>query len=272
MRVPHMKKLPVAALFAVLCSVCCIHPASAASFEELTPFFSVQHFDWSEYFGGKRLLKEEGELYSAGVVLGSVTDASLTLRLKEELFGGVIGYNGETQGANPIPVRTDVNYFGNRQDFDLGYRLPADYLRLEPFAGVGYRWWLRDLQNSTTASGQTVSGYTETWQTAYCRLGARGRYQNDAGWSVFAEGGAKYPFYTGNSVDFAGVGTTTFHPGGRWSAFAEGGITYRRFKLALSYEGFRFSQSPIKTVGTQGFFQPDSSSDLLGVSLGWNFR
>jgi hypothetical protein len=260
---------------AVLLSVCCAIPVTAASLDELTPFLSAQYFTWEEYSGGRRLLKESGPLFSGGilfeVIAPSDTPSALAFRGKGEVFGGIVDYRGETQAPNPVPVNTDVSYVGTRQDLDLGYRYTAGTWFLEPFAGLGYRWWLRGLQDSTSESGQRVSGYTEYWQTGYLRLGARGRYRDASGVSLFAEGGAKHPFYTGNSVDFAGTGVTTFRPQGRWSGFAETGVTYRHLKLALSYEGFRFAASPVLQVGTQRYLQPESSSDILGLNLGWAF-
>ena len=180
-------------------------------------------------------------------------------------------YDGETQAPSPVPVQTEVSYLGTRQDLDLGYRYTAERWFLEPFSGVGYRWWLRELHDSTSANGQAVSGYTEYWQTAYLRLGGHGRYRTPSGVSFTAEGGAKYPFYCGNSVNFAGSGVTTFRPVGEWSGFAEAGIGYRHLKLALSYEGFRFAASPTERVGTKDFFQPQSRSDIFGLNLGWAF-
>src|SRR6185369_297926 len=102
-----------------------------------------------------------------------------------------------------------------------GYRYSAASWDLEPFTGLGYRWWLRNLYNSTsTTSAERVSGYTEYWQTVYLRMGARGSYRHSSGISFFAEAGGKFPLYTGNSVDFVGSGVATFEPAGLWSAFA----------------------------------------------------
>lgn len=263
-----MKTLLLWAVF----SVCCALPASAASLDEVTPYFSSQYFTWEEHSDGRRILKERGPLFSGGILLGGITDFSLTLRGKAALFGGVVDYDGETQKPNPVPVRTDVAYFGTLQQFDVGYRFSSGNVRVEPFAALGYRWWLRDLHNATSVTGQPVSGYTEWWQVGYGRLGARGRYLMQSGVSVFAEGGATYPFYVANSVIFASSGTTTFRPVGELSGFAETGIAWSKLKLTLSYEGLRFSQSPVKFADNRYFLQPDSSSDIFGVSLGWAFR
>lgn len=259
-------------LLAVILSICCAIPASAASLEELTPFLSVQQYTWEEFSDGRRLLKESGQLVSGGLLVGAGSDHSLTLRARGELFGGVVDYDGETQAPDPVPVETEVNYLGVRTHFDLGYRVPSGELRIEPFGGLGYRWWLRDLEDSRASTGQRVSGYTESWLSWYGRLGARGSYLTSAGLSLFAEGGALYPFYTGNTVDFVGEGKTTFRPQGRLSGFAEAGASWRELRLSLYYEGFRWGRSPVKLVGIQGFLQPESTSDILGLSLGWNFR
>jgi hypothetical protein len=253
-------------------TVCWRSAVSAASLDLLTPYLSGQYFTWQEHSDGRTIVKESGPLFSAGVLAGAVTDFRMTLRGKGELFLGEVGYDGETQGGDPVPVHTDVFYFGATHQLDLGYRASTGRLNVEPFAGAGYRWWLRNLQDTRSATGVPVSGYSELWQTAYTRVGVRGRYLTSSGTSLYLEGGGKYPFFTGNSVDFTGFGTTTFRPAGRWSGFADAAIEWERLRLTLIYEGFRFSQSPIKRIGTRLFYQPDSSSDTIGLSVGWSFR
>jgi hypothetical protein len=260
------------AVIAVALVVCCAFPAAAATLEELTPYLSGQYYSWAEHSGGKRLLRETGPLFSTGVSVGAAFDSDLTVKGRAELFGGDIHYDGQTLPPNEEPVQTDVVYLGVKDECDIGYRVNYGAVDLEPFAGAGFRWWLRDLQNSTTQSGRPVVGYTESWETLYGRFGIRGRYQIPSGPTLFAEGGGKYPFYTGNSVDFANVGTVTFYPGSRWSGFAEAGTTFHHVKMTIFYEGFRFAPSAFKLVGTKYYFQPESSSDIIGLRLGWAFR
>jgi len=259
-------------LLAATLSLCCAVPAAAGSLEELTPYVSGQYFRWEEHQNNRRILKETGPLVSAGVVVGGSTNSSLTMRGRAEIFGAEVNYNGETQAPESVPARTEVNYFGIRNQFDLGHRFSSGSLRLEPFGGLGHRLWLRDIRSGTDATGQPFSGFTEFWQTGYGRLGARAAYPAPSGASFFAEAGALYPFYTGNTVDFVGSGTTTLHPRGKLSGFAETGITWNRLKLSLHYEGFRWSKSPVKAAGSELIFQPESRSDIFGLSLGWAFR
>ena len=269
-------------------------PAGAARFggvEELYFGPSVDYFQWKEFLGGTQVVKESGPLFGvdATVDLNLLqTDDAGALKLKGKLglFGGDVDYDGSITSTNPaydgLPVKSDVVHFGVRQEVDLGWRLPLQEVAVEPFGGIGYRWWLRDIDNSTTRdlAGQPlgVQGYTEYWQTVYARVGARGRYDVNGDLRFFVEGGARYPFYTENEADFPGVGTVTVKPGGAWSAFAEAGFRYRNFRTGIHYEGFRFAQSP----GVRGYsvsagkyvtiYQPRSESDVVGISFSWAIK
>lgn len=268
--------LPSIAAFLLLFGLAGAPSASAARFggvEEPTLSTSIQYFTWEEFDGGQRLLRESGPLYGfgggTGVGLLRTDRGTLLLDTRGELFGGVVGYDGQTQQG--APVDTDVVYFGLRAEGDVGWRFEAARASFEPFAGLGYRWWRRDLQNSTTSQNGTtlpVSGYLEQWRTAYLKLGLRGGYRYSDTVRMFVEAGARYPFATANDVDFPGLGRLTVRPGGLWTAFAEGGIRYGRFRPSVFYEGLRFSASPV----VSGVLQPDSSSDIIGVRLGWVFH
>lgn len=261
-------------------------PAFAAEkdvVEEWYLYPSVQYFTWEEFSGGKRLLKEEGALFGfGGGARFDLYRKSLMLKVNGELFGGVVDYRGQTQNLDDPsqderPLRTDVVYFGTKLESDLGWRMPTPAGSFEPFAGLGYRWWLRGLEDSTATdtSGNPfpVGGYTEVWHTIYTRLGLRWNHAVDSDFSLFAEGGGKYPFLNRNLVDYPGADTVTIKPEPRWSGFAEIGARYGRFRPALFYEGFRFGQSPAVPIGGGlALLQPKSDSDIFGINLGWAFR
>jgi hypothetical protein len=247
---------------------------------EFYPYFSGQHFSWEEFTGGKRLLKEDGLLYGAGaavtVDLLQTGGGSLTLRGKGELFGGVVDYDGQTQPPNPLPVKTEVTYFGTKEELALGWTVPLKAASVQPFAGVGHRWWLRDLHDSTAIDGGAVAqvqGYTEYWQTVYAKLGLAADYRLADDWKLFAEVGGKYPFYNSNRVNVSGVGDVTLKPASLWSTFAELGFRYKKFRPAIFYEGYRTGQSPgVPIAQNLAILQPKSHEDLIGFSLGWCFK
>lgn len=269
--------------------------AFAAGLEELSVYPTFQYFTWEEFKDdGSRILRESGPLFGAGAA-GKLDlyQKSLMLKFKGELFGGQVDYNGQTQKLpdlpsppyspntpNPqseIPVKTNVGYFGAKAEADLGWRLRVEKASVEPFAGLGYRWWLRDIHNSTAVdrNGNLVSvgGATEIWQSLYTRIGARMGYPVSNNWQVFGEAGAKYPFLNRNTADVSGVGDVTVEPGEQWSAFAEAGFTYKRFRSSFYYEGFRFSRSPLVSIGgNRVIYQPESTSEIFGFNLGWAFR
>ena len=259
--------------------------AAGAGLEELSLYPFVQHFSWQEYRNdGSRLLRESGPQFGVGSRARiDLHGGRLMLQAKGELFGGEVGYDGSTQPApqkpavSEIPAKTDVVYFGTTLESDIGWRTEGKGASVEPFAGIGYRWWLRDLQDSvgTDRTGNQVQlgGYSERWQSIYSRLGLRAGYAVNDRLRLFAEGGGKYPFLNENRADFPGVGKVLIKPGKEWSGFAEIGARFDRFRASLYYEGFRFSKSPQVDIGDgQSLAQPKSDSDIFGVTLGWCFR
>ncbi len=251
-----------------------VYAGQSGLVEEWTLLFpSIQYFAWEEFVSGSRILKEEGPLVGAGGTARlNLYDGKLMLKLKGELFGGDVHYNGHTQSdTDPViserPVKTDVIYFGTKVESDLGWRSPIGSVAIEPFAGLGYRWWLRSLQSSTTldANGNPfpVGAATEYWMSFYSRLGARAAWNFAKDFTLFAEGGGKYPFYNENRADSPRGGKVTVKPGKEWSAFGEIGVSWKRLRPSIYYEGFRFSQSPV----VKGVLQPRSESDIFGINF-----
>ncbi|WP_183360916.1 hypothetical protein [Geomonas limicola] len=242
---------------------------ACAAGPEITPYLSAQYFTWREYHAARRLLKETGPLFAGGLDLAlpvyRQAPNSLMIESRHEVFGGYVDYDGETQ--EQIPVKTEVSYVGTRHEIGAGWRHDAGGWTLEPFTSLGYRWWFRGLQDATSANGQPSQGYTEYWQTGYLKLGGRGSCQVGPKFQVTGEAGATYPFYASNYVKLKSVGPTTFSPEGLWSPFAQAGLRYGGLRVTVSYEGFRFGASPLK----KGFLQPESTSDLIGLNLGWTF-
>lgn len=250
-------------------------------------FPSLQYFTWEEFSPtGPRLLKEDGLLVgTGGTVRLDLYAKKLTLKLKGELFGGDVSYNGQTQpdqnsAISERPVKTDAIYFGTTVAGDLGWSYPVSQVSLEPFAGLGYRWWLRSIQGSVAqdANGNPlpVGGTTEKWMSFYSRIGTRAAWTFSKDCTLFVEGGGKYPFYNENEADAPGGGSVSIKPGREWSAFGEIGVTYRRFRPTIYYEGFRFSQSPTVTVPISPthqvlLYQPRSVSDIFGINICWVF-
>ena len=256
-------------------------PAGAAEFggvRELYIYPAVQFFSWQEYGSGPRLLREQGPQFGVGAavaldLLKTEQSGSFTFRGKGDFFGGVVEYNGQTFSNDPAmdgrPVKTDVTYLGMNTQVDIGWRFPVGKLSLEPFAGLGFSWWLRDLHDSTSTRSDngnlfSVSAYTEFWTVFAGRFGGRLRVDLNDDWQIFCVGGAKFPFSVENTIDVASIGDVTLKPKGEWSAFGELGFRYRRFRPSVYYEGLRLAASP----AVYGYYQPRSEADIVGLSFG----
>lgn len=253
-------------------------PCLAAGLEDISAYGYGGYFSWQEYTNaGSRVVRESGPVFGAGAAARvDLLQKSLILHGKAELFGTVVDYEGQTQSNTPEfdgrPVGSDTRYFGGKIEGDLGWRFAFSGGSLEPFFGIGYRTWLRDIASSTstTEAGTRfpVSGATEYWDTIYTRYGLKGEVSIGNETALFLEAGAKYPLYTRNEAQDTSAGDVTLEPRSDWSAFAELGVRHKAFRPAIFYEGFRFRPSHVE----QGLYQPQSDSDIVGISFAYSFH
>lgn len=249
--------------------------ADSGPIRELSVYPFIQYFTWEEFNGmtGSRLLKESGPQFGVGgdILLHFLEgDAgAMTFRGKVELFGGEVDYDGQLQDGTPHS--TDVTYFGTTEQATLGWAIPYRDSTIEPFAGLGYRWWLRDLQGS--------GGYTEYWTSLSALLGVRSTYTLNPDTKFFVMGGGRYPFYNRNDVEnYPGVGRIELEPGSDWSVMAETGIRHKHINVSVYYENYIYPQSPAVArynyvnARTEYFIQPRSESEIFGLKFGWSFR
>ncbi len=259
---------------AVLCFIFCfdiffnLHTAFADTENNL--YFTAKSFTWKEFLSNETLLKESGPLYGfgfSGKVGGSIS-RPIAFHYKIEGFTGYIDYDGQTQER--IPITTDTRYIGLKTEIGGGWKIFAGQsgFSFEPIAGFGYRWWLRDITDSSSGIG---SGYEEMWRSYYGRLGIRGEKISSDEFKIFIEAAAIIPLYNENKVylsDF-GLGTVTVEPGNKNSLWVEVGMKSKKLSVSVFYEGLRFSESD--NVGHFQFFQPESEADIYGVNIGFTF-
>ena len=254
-----------------------ISPARAA---EMNVYAAAEDFTWKEFADdGSRLLKESGVLAGVGLVYWKELPDHVTIKPLAELFGGTVDYEGQACDRFTnicIPARTDVDYFGLKLQGEIGKRsrTEAGYF-VEPFGGLGFWGWYRDINSGTAADGRATAGYTEQWITFNARLGLRSGRELSAEKQVFAEAGVKYPLYNRNTayLSDAGLGDDiTLHPGKQSSLFAEAGMKIKRLSISLFYDSFKFSKSNVLEKIEGSFisrqWQPKSTMDLYGLKVG----
>jgi len=265
-----MNTMFLAALFFISGSCIFCNPHTVYAANENNLYFVVESFTWKEFLGNETLLKESGPLYGfgfSGKVGGNISQP-LAFHYKVEGFIGYINYDGQTQTG--IPITSDTRYFGFKTELGGGWNIFAGEsgFSFEPFAGLGHRWWLRDITDSSNGIG---SGYEEVWRSYYSRVGIRGEKESSDRFKIFIEAAAIIPFYTENRVylnDFS-FEDVKVEPGNEMSFWAETGLKFKKFRLSLFYEGLRFSESD--KVGSLRLFQPKSEADIYGANVCFTF-
>lgn len=264
----------------MLCSMVLpgIPAADAVTNDEYTVTIGPQDFTWKEFGDdGSRLLKESGTLFAIDFSYWREFQDHMTVKPAAQLFSGTVDYEGHTQSG--IPANTEVDYFGIKLQGDVGYLARMGSFSLEPFGGIAFRTWSRDINDSTTIFGSPVIGYTEWWTMFYGRVGARANLDFSKTFSMFAEAGLKLPIDTTNYIDDRNVAynSITLHPKSKITFFAEAGIKAKMFTISAYYDRMRFKQSDVvfefdPFLGeVVGFLQPKSESDIIGLKFGLLF-
>ncbi|MGW8272984.1 MAG: autotransporter outer membrane beta-barrel domain-containing protein [Thermodesulfovibrionales bacterium] len=265
------------ALLIVVMSLVLALPAVSAEFEH-DLYGQVQSFTWNEYEGGRELLEEDGTLFGLGYAGRYTFMGFLTVRPRGEIFGGEIDYDGQTQDGTP--ASTDTEYAGIKTEGDVGFRWgDPRKATVEPFVGLGWRYWQRDIQDTVIDGGNGipifVSGVTENWSTLYGRLGVRGDIALSEKVRIFLEGTVKLSIDNQEEAEDVctdyGCYDVDLEPGERVSYYAELGLKAAMFKVTAFYEGLRFSKSDPETIPGAIVWQPESEADIYGINLGVSF-
>ncbi len=227
----------------------------------LYPF--VEEYRWTEFFGGSQVLEEKGELYGAGAMATFESGPSL-YRVRGEYFQGTVDAEGVTDLG--FSWATDVTYFGFRLEADGAYRFPVGRVSIGPLLGMGYRWWRRDFENSTT-----VAGGLEKWHTFYVKLGALGECDLGRGIAPYAEAGLRLGVFNNNEIESSGA-RVSLDPGGRVTPYAELGLKAGFLKAGVYYERMEFAESSPKVAPGLppgfGLVQPEVKVNIYGARIG----
>lgn len=269
------------AAIAMLCSVSYFAPAAIA--EESNVYAVFESFIWREFDDdGSRLLKESGPIFGLGFSYWKEFADHVTLKPTAEIFGGTVDYDGQACSIDPVthvqtclPATTDVDYFGFKFQGEAGRRFRSEHNSfIEPFGGLGLRYWLRDINDGIAEDGSPTAGYMEEWITLQARLGVRGGVDISSKKQAFAEAGVQLPIYNRNTAYLSDVGLGSdvrMNPGRQVSFFAETGIKIDRFKGSLFYDSLRFSKSSPVISGSFIYWQPKSTMDVYGIKAGLVF-
>lgn len=233
----------------------------------------VEYFQWEEFSDtGGKYLDETGPRYFVQVVGTNRLDREWSIDFGGRFYSGTVDYDGGTTSG--VPLTTDTDYNGFRTELGFTRQVAAGG---SPGGGnwhirfaLGLEQWRRSLQDTALSNGTPVSGYVERYASRYAKVGAS--YHREGRWSLGI--GAKAPFYTSEEIsDYPGVaGTLTLEPEGQLSLYADVDMAISEaWRVALGYDSYRFAQSDKVRVGSNLFWQPESTQDTLSIALHYRF-
>lgn len=198
-------------------------------FQEAFWYPQVTLSNWKDY--GPVRNRESGGLFGIGVTGRLPLPQGYFLKPAAEVFGGSLGYRGQFPAGDG-----GTDYLGIKATGDLGRSfLGPGMIGVEPFGGVGFRYWHRDIK---PGNGSQL----ERWTTGYLRAGVRATYNVSKATRLFAEAGAIYPVFTRTSTSGLGL-NAAITPDGALSGFAEIGGDVGGFRPSVFYEGFNFENT-----------------------------
>lgn len=225
----------------------------------------VEQFVWQEYDdAGDKLVKESGQRKFVSVAVDNEVSDRWIYGFRGRIYSGTVDYDGQLM--NGTSYSTDTNYDGVLIDVDFTGRFmgsDGQYSDLGLRFGVDGEAWRRRI----TGAG----GYTEEYAVVSGNLGLA----YIPGQGLFGEVGAKYPFSINEDVDL--YDDVTLKPKGAFSLFATVGYNFnQRWSVKGHYDSYRFKASDTEPLTDGGVlvgnvYQPESSMDLYGISIGFYF-
>lgn len=246
-----------------------VTPAAVADTLHVSPYIHVGQFDWEENTASGTV-EESGLLYGLGAK-GEIglPVAALVLEGKGEFFLGKVDYEGYLQneaGENLGDLNSDTEYRGITLEADLTRRIPLQGgFSLQPFGGLGVKTWTREIGSQY--------GYEEDWRTFYFMLGAGGTMALSPITDLFGSLALRYPL--NNAVKYNDIPNSTsdpeVEPDSEISFALEAGASLKQWawpiRVTVFYETLDFGRSNTE----DGYYQPDSSATVLGLTAGTTF-
>ena len=140
--------------------------AGQTSFEIGT---GLMAFDYVEYDGNNVFLDGESGLMP-GVIAKLKTNERLYSELEGSVYYNKIEYDGQTQGGTPVITDSDALIIDTH--FKVGLNFEPSYGREQKiYAGLGYRYWYRNIHSGQDVLGNPVSGLLEEYTWYYALAG-----------------------------------------------------------------------------------------------------
>ena len=229
-------------------------------FIESSWYTRIDYFHWNERADGADFVNEDGPLWTLGYVHRTGIE-----RFRGEFFASQVHYKADIEfdDGTVEPLSSHTNYMGLRGEYDLLLE-PDAWSYVSFFTGVGTRFWIRDLPDDHTASGNFVEGYQETWWTVYPYLGIETREIPGRDFQFYASGRIGF---TAITLERATLNDVALYPKPGVIGQLEGGIRGSHLFLGAYFDGMTWQRSDV----VRGWLQPNSRMYTVGLKTGFYF-
>ncbi|MBI3608985.1 MAG: hypothetical protein HY207_13575 [Nitrospirae bacterium] len=233
-------------------------------------------YQWKEAFD-QGTPKESGPLATFGVSVSgfpSTLNPDVSLRNDFQLFLGRMSYDTFAQSLSTssvlIPLSTHTVYLGFNYEGTVGFRSAHGPAVIEPFIGLGLRWWDRYIE-----SANGVSGYEELYATMYSRAGIRLQHNVSEGHATYSMVSVDPMLWAREQIDWVRISgdTLTVKNGLRPGWTVEFGVRGPTVDGTVYWRATRFGESNKVAClgGTARCFQPTSTQDIIGLNVAFVF-
>ncbi len=218
----------------------------------------VEYFHWNERVAGTDFVNENGTLFTLGYSRRIGVE-----RFRAELFGGDVHYEGFDQ-ANMAALSSNTGYLGLRGEYEMVIEPAAWEGRFAILAGMGTRFWIRDLHDGSDDLGNPIWGYQETWWTMYPFLGLETHRFLGPDVELYSQSRAGATCLT---YQFVSINDRPLWPRPGVFANTELGLRGSQYFVAARVEFMSWSPSSV----VEGSYQPNSTMFTAGGRLGFMF-
>lgn len=237
--------------------------------------FGAMDFDYQEFSDGERLNHEQGTLF--GLTAAAHKDWGKNfVEADIAYFANDVQYDGQTQNGTPVETNTDEIIVESAALYGR-YFQPRKKFHHALLAGLGYRYWQRDI-NST----RTALGVVETYTWWYAQLGWRGIYQASTRGTWLAGVKLVQPIRAEIDIDFINALDDTTLPLGEETGL-QLDLTYQlrlaknwRLDVAAFYSAWDIGRSREATLRQNGaavgtVFEPESETRSVGMKISGSY-
>ena len=178
----------------------------------------------------------------------------------------------QSLSTSPVltPLSTHTVYLGFNYEGSVGLRSAPGPALIEPFIGLGLRWWERYIE-----SANSVSGYQETYSTLYNRVGIRWQLASDERHAFHSTVSIDPMLWAREQIDWSRLSgeTLTVKNGLRPGWTVEFGARGPTMDGTVYWRVTRFGESnkvPCLGGGAR-CFQPASKQDIIGLNVAFVF-